>query len=51
MFKEERMVNGRLCYRTDPHGPWIPYSADELSLRIVRLKALIAKAKTLFDTV
>lgn len=38
MFKEEKLIDGVLCERFDPDGPWVKVSIERLSRRVVRDK-------------
>jgi len=38
MYYEETEVDGVLCYRTSPNGPWIPFTKNELLVMIKDLK-------------
>lgn len=33
MYHEERMVDGVMCYRTDPNDNFTPYTLEQLSQR------------------
>lgn len=35
MYYEEQVVNGVLCYRTTPRGPWHHVSAETLTTRLL----------------
>jgi len=38
MYYEERIIDGRLSYRTNPDGKWIPFSSFELTMRLIRVE-------------
>ena len=31
MYYQEKIVNGKLCYKTSPNGRWIEFSSTELT--------------------
>lgn len=37
MFFQEMVLNGVLCYRTDPSAPFAQYSPQELTEKYLRL--------------
>lgn len=39
MYYEEKLVAGKMCYRTKSGGTWHPFSIRELSLLYVQLQA------------
>lgn len=39
MFYEERLIEGRMCFRTTPDGEWREYGYGELSRRYADLLA------------
>jgi hypothetical protein len=52
MYYEEKIINGVLCWRTDPKDEFAPYTIEELSSRVVSQGARIeAAVKTLRDGV
>jgi hypothetical protein len=34
MFKEEKYIDGVLCWRSTPDGDFVPYTVAELSFRL-----------------
>ena len=38
MYYEEQMINGVMCYRTDPDGEFTPYTLEALSQRYESMK-------------
>jgi hypothetical protein len=46
MFYEEQVVNGILCHRDTPDGPWIPFTLEALTIAYTSLnrQLLICKA-------
>jgi hypothetical protein len=34
MFYEEKTINGVLCYRTQPDGDWIEFTAEEITKKL-----------------
>jgi hypothetical protein len=47
MYYEEKVIDGVLCWRGNPKDEFKPYTAEELTLRVVRAEALIDKARNL----
>lgn len=39
MFHEEKIIDGLLHYRTMPDGEWTPYTAEQLTEKIEKMKA------------
>jgi hypothetical protein len=39
MYYEEKIINGVLCNRTSPDDKWIPFTVEQLSRKVVDLKA------------
>lgn len=35
MFKEERIIDGVLCWRSTPNGEWIRYTIHEMTKKLV----------------
>lgn len=44
MFYEEQVINGRLCYRTTPRGPWHHMDVETLTTRLVKAQADLVRA-------
>ena len=42
MYYEEQIINGVLCWRNDPDGPWTTFSHVALSERVLRNTQQIA---------
>lgn len=38
MYYEEKVIDGRLCYRTTPDGAWVGLTQLELTQRLTRLQ-------------
>lgn len=38
MYHEERVINRILCFRTTPKGKFIPYSLEQLTEKIQKMK-------------
>lgn len=45
MYKEERVVNGVLCWRGTPNGEWTQYTAEEITARYLEIKGKLRDAK------
>lgn len=41
MYYEEAIVDFELCYRVTPQGEWIPYSTQELTLRLREVARIV----------
>lgn len=41
MHYEERIVDGVMCHRNRPDGEWIPFTAQELSMKYENQRVLI----------
>ena len=44
MYYEEQMINGVMCYRTDPDGEFIPYTLEALSQRYESMQQAVNEA-------
>lgn len=42
MYYEEKIIDGILCWRNDPDGPWIPFTLARLSGRTIDLQSRIS---------
>lgn len=40
MYYEEKIINGRLCYRGSPTEPFAEFTVEELTIRIGLLKLM-----------
>ena len=49
MYKEEKIINGVLCYRTDPNGEWREYTIEELTAKYENAKVFNNRARTLLN--
>lgn len=44
MYYEEKVVDGVLCWRSQPDGEWTVYTAQQLTDRLIRLTAEVQSA-------
>ena len=42
-FYEEKVINGALHWRHDEDGPWIPFTTQELTQKLVKLRVLFQR--------
>lgn len=38
MYYDEGIINGILCHKGTPDGPWIPFTVEQLTERLVRVE-------------
>jgi hypothetical protein len=38
MFHEEKIINGRLCWRSTPEGKWQEYSVEQVTAKLEEVK-------------
>ena len=43
MSYEERVLNGVLCWRSTPNGVWVAYTLEQLTQRLMELRAQVAQ--------
>jgi hypothetical protein len=43
MFYEEKVLNGSLHWRADEEGTWIPFTTQELTQKLVKLRVLFQR--------
>lgn len=43
VFYEERVINGRLCWRETPDGKWIECTKEQLTTRVEEMKLIAPK--------
>lgn len=47
MYYEEKVINGILSHKSSPNGEWVPFSAEQLTQKILDIK--IAKQMKLMS--
>lgn len=45
MYYEERVVGGVLCWRGTPNGPWVPFTALEMTEKLLKLRELSCRER------
>lgn len=43
MYYEEKIINDVLCHRGTPDGDWRPFTAEQLTTKLLTAEAKIAK--------
>jgi len=39
MYHEEKVINGKLCWRGIPNGEWIEYTLEQLTAKLTEVNA------------
>jgi len=39
MYYEEKIINGKLCWRNDPDGEWIEFTAEQLTAKLTERRS------------
>lgn len=45
MYYEEKVIDGRLCWRGLPNGGWTPFKASELTVKLMKAHETIDNAR------
>jgi len=49
MYYDEQVINGVLCHRGTPNGEWIKFTPEQLTAKILELKADVSRLENTLD--
>lgn len=49
MFYEEAIIGDVLCWRSTPYGEWVPFTASQLTAKLVQLRCELATQREVID--